>query len=361
MPDEQRPPFEQWLGQSLTSTADVNRALNDLYRSAAGGACHALRGRIRLPSVVPGFAVVLHEVWPQPEDDVIDMKGKGRMYSARFIRKLADMAGLSVVRVRRLDDDSDPNVRESEVTIEGRDLTGRSRRWVGTYELDLRDGGARADAAGRGLRDKRQHIAQAATTGAMCRAIVDALAIRRGFKAGDEAVWLPMILPNLEVHLESASPAVRDAITLQALSAVMGTFGPAPEPPPAMPAPGADDMGPIVDDPDGPDGMPYDPDEPDETPFNDAPPKSAAPSNDAPPKSAGPPDPEPQSAAEAQEPAPSNDAPDGDRDINDAEKDKLKSLGLYRKAILAKVGWDAGRPVKLSEFKAVIEQFGGSA
>lgn len=361
---QQQPSYLQWVGRHLTTANEANQALIELYQAAAQGHCHALRGRIRLASVLPGFAVVIHEIVPTP-DDITKMGGKGAIYNARFVRKVADMAGLSQVRSRRLDGDRDPYLREVEVTLTGRDLTGRERSWVGTYELDLRDGSPRSEAALRArsreknLEDKRSHITQACTTGAYCRAVVDALALQRGgFEArgNKDPIWLPLYLPVLEIHLQGASPAVRDAITLQALSAVMGVYGPAAQaqpaaPPPAEePEPEVQDQGPADDYDDSGEGYDPDGDAYEDPPFDD--PQPEAPAPPPPPPE---PDPEPAPAPPPQE---RDDNPD--RPISADEKAKLESLGVYRQAMLAKCGWTKGHPVTLAVYREAIKRFGGA-
>jgi hypothetical protein len=280
---------------------------------------------------VPGTALVVHELKPIPDVDVQDMSGKGVLYKASFLRVLADTAGIHTIATRRMDDESDAHRCDMEVAVEAVDLLLRRSQFVGRYELDLRDGSERANTlqgrAARMLSEKRQHITSQATTGAWCRAVVDALALRRGFPK-DEAngIWLPIYVPRVEVHAPSAPPGVAEEISRAAVAQLYGLPGlvaapavpaaPAPEPAPQLPPPEVDtDQDPAAHD--------------DPVPFADEPPEDVPPAEDT------------------------------SRPITPEEEAHLRSLGCWSQKILKRCGWTDGRP-SLAVYRQAVAMFGGA-
>lgn len=323
----------------ITDADEANAALRAIYKCAADSECIVARGRVRIPSIMPGFALVFHRMLPGP-DDIIDMGRGTSVYKSRYIRQIAESAGLSVSETRRCDGGTDPWLREVEVTLTGYDLLTRARQWRGRYEADFRDGSARLAGLPDGMvKGKRQHILSLAETGAYCRAVVAALAIPRGFQDGNNADIF-MIIPSIEIHLASAPEAVQQAITLQALGAVMGAYGaPAPALPPPAPSP-APVLPPPIDD-----EIP----EPefDEIPFDE---------------DGMLPDEDPEDVLDIHAPAENPNRP-----ITQAEHKKLNDLGCYRQTTLKAHGWDSNpgpdgrrKPITLATFNSILAQYGGN-
>jgi len=324
-----------------TDTEAANAALVELYKAAARQECHVTGGRVRIPCLVPGTALVVHELHPVGDVDVEDMRRKGVIYKASFLRTLANTAGIRMVRTQRMDDDTDPHLRDVEVAVEVVDLLLRRSQLVGRYELDLRDGSDRAQGMQQGmLKSKREHISSLAATGAYCRAIVEALAIRRGFKSEERNLaWLPVYVPRVEVHAASAPP---DMLAAMSMAAIQQIYGLPPQPvahqalpsPPAVqalpfaPASGdlGDDMIDVGADPDTFGGAD------DEVPFAD----------DTLPEDVPPPE-------------------DDSRPITDQEQAHLQQIGCWKRSVLKGCGWseDDGRPT-LAVYRKAIEMFGGA-
>ena len=308
------------LNTPITDAARANEALIAAYRADADGLAIAARGRVRLSSIIPGFALVIHEIYPT-EADVQQLGKRGFAYKASFLRRLLDSAGLSIVAEDRRDDGTDPRLREFEVTLEGVDLQLQRRRWTGRYELDLRDGNARAAAIKnqRMLDEKLQHINQLAATGALTRAIVEALAIQRGFQTAADAMR-PILLPSMTIYAAGAPPEVQAQITAAAIGAAFGAFGPTPAA--TLPAPQPVSLPPtttmISATPAGLEPPIGD----DDVPFAD---------DDA-------------AAADAV----------ADRPITDAERAELEARKLWRRDLLSQAGWSGEGPVPVSVYHRMI-------
>lgn len=328
---QQQNHLDALLGACQRPYPNVDRAnaiLGDLYAAAARGEIIVARGRVRLPTILDGFALVLHVIWPEPGQDLTDAKSKGWLYRAAFLRRLLDVSGLRIDETKRMDDGSDPNLRAFRVTVTGKDLLHRQRQWIGDYELDLRDGSARDGMKATQMREKRTHISQLAATGAMTRAVVDALAIDRGFKTVEEATRA-VVIPTIALHVESASESVRGMISQAAVLAEFGMFGPATQRPAAIDAPparaalespsaGTDDDEPFLDD-DIPDDLPDD-----DVPFG-------GPGDDEPPAS-----------------------PEPDRPITAAEQQELKDRGLWQAERLMQFGYSGKGKVMLSTYRGIL-------
>ncbi len=368
------PAIMNLIATPITDVRQANELLAHLYTLAANKAAHVARGRSRISSIIPGFALVVHEVWPVTEgqdNDITDMGGKGKMYRSTFMRTLAQTAGLRVKHSVRIDDGRHPHLAAFEVVLSGQDLAMRPRQWVGNYELDLRDGSSRLEGlageelaaaakrkGGGGLKmmiEKRNHIVSLAETGAFCRAVVDALSIQRGFR-NIQPLALPIYIPTIELHTEPAPDEMRQAMGMAALGAMMGWGPPAqpaalptqrqnlPAPAPTAPAAaGSGLQNDIIDE----DGFPVD-DEPDDGdhPFEDEPDDSdeepEAPADDTPPDdppAGGPPD---------------------DPQITNAQKEELKELGCWRKGCFFDLGWKEGQPVTESMYVALKKKYGGA-
>lgn len=334
MSDQYQHLLSTYVQRPLTDPKTINDALTEAYQCAYNGACHVLRGRVRVPDILPGFAFVLHRIVPLPgrDGDLVKMGGKGTMYRASFLRSLADTAGIRHTSTTRCDDRTDGHLAEYEVVLEGTDLLMRARKWMSRYQLDLRDGSPRADQimtrakttddGQRTLDEKRTFITQQAETGAYTRAMTEALAIQRGFKNGDLAA-LDIILPSVEIHAAAASPAQRERMADMAMARMMGAWGPAPAAPapPPPPAPSFDDI------PEEP--APVD----EEHPFHD------------------------------EDDEPWDEPPEEvvDRPINDDEKEYLKRIGVYTKPTLRDLGWQEGQPVMLSVYQRAVAEYGGAS
>lgn len=317
------PPWAKDVNVPITDTARANAVLRDLAVESARGNCRLARGRTHLAGLIPGHALVIHELWPT-EGDIQDMKRKGATYKAMYMRQIADVAGIRAAPggIRRIDDGRDQHLVHMEVTICGRDLNMRHSEWSGSYLLDVRDGSARVSELTPGdLKSKREHIVTLAETGAFSRAVVSALSLARSSKVLAE-LYLPILIPVIEIHLASAAPEVQQAVSLAAIQASMGIFGPSAgmrqtARTEALPAPAADD-------PDDGDGS--DPPEDDELPFDEEPPEDA----------------------------------DFDRPITKEEQEKLHGFGVWRKPILKEHGWQGEGQVMLSTYNALVEKFGGA-
>lgn len=340
----------------IIDAGTANNVLAWLYGEANAGRAVVTGGRVRIPFIMPGMAMVIHRVEPQQRvdgknsgADITDMYGKGLMYSATFMRKLANIVGLSTISSSRCDNGSEPYLREFECVVGGMDLLMRKRQWIGRYELDLREGGAREgsvmstraskDIQTKQIREKREHVAQIAETGAFCRACVEALSIPRSLKDVQDP-WVPVFVPTIELHAATASPEVLNAMAHAAVSAMMGSFGPPPAPtaysrpaPMAAPqqAPPMDGFEPMEEPVEGEDFPPLEDEDP---PFAD-------------------------NAHPQEAPAPAADDPD--RPITDEEKVAIEQLGAWKQPILKECGWPGtGRPTK-AVHDAILAKFGGAS
>jgi hypothetical protein len=316
--------LRDYIRVPITDARAANAALGAMYQAASEGRCTVARGRVYIPSLVPGFALVVHALYPTAED-LTPISGKS-MWKATFMRLLLDTAGLRIARSDRRDDDRNPARREYEVTVEGIDLMMHRRQWIGTYELDLTEGGARASGMGEGqYKSKLHHISQLAATGALLRAIVDALAIPRNFDS-KQAAMRPVLVPCMEVHAASAPPEVQAMMTTAAIHAVMGAYGPAPAP--ALPAVPAPPPGLPAGEHPPSDPIPFD----DETPFL------------------------PDDEFE-----PPLDDLESERVVTREEMEELKAIGALKKSVLGALGWPGGdAPIRKAVFDKAMAKYGGT-
>jgi hypothetical protein len=322
MSEESNRPVDELAWETVTDPKRANYVLSRLYTDAADGNSYVARGRVRISDIIPGFAMAVHEV--RPTDDDVTNK-KPFIYRASFLQQLAATAGLRTVQVERCDDGSRPLVREYECTLAGLDLAFRNRTWKGRYELDLRDKSARVVAitSDKQLGSKRQHMNQICATGAFSRAVIEALALRRGCadpQAGRrDDLFKPIYIPSMELHAASAPQVVRDAMSLGAAQAVLGIYGA-----PSVPAAPAPELPP-------PDDEPFEPY--DEVPFEA----------------------EDGAVDEPMPPPP----PEADRLITAAEAEEIKAAGITQTE-LQEVGWDGEWPCRLSTYKRVMKAYGGA-
>lgn len=313
----------------ITDTEEANAALQQLYEAAYDGKAVVARGRVRIPYIMEGFALTIHCLHPVPDEDIVDMGNKGRIYSASFLHRVADVAGVRVVRSHRTDRGDEQYLREFECVVTCQDLLMRQRQAIGRYELDLTDGSARATAAKKGLNGMREHINARAETGAFCRAIVEALAIPRSFKR--DIIYDALVyVPSMEIHAGSAGPEVRQAMAMAAVNAQMGAFGPpqqyraAPEPAPQP------EKFTGQTEPQGYPSLP--PDE--QTPFPD---------NDAP----------------VDDTAPEPPAPDPPANCSKEQIEELKRVGCYKQGMLKEMGWSGQGSVTVDVFQRAMAKYGG--
>lgn len=337
MPTDRHPVMDL-VRRPITDAAEANQALNALYSMAANKDCVAARGPQYLGQIMPGFALVLVDVWPD-EDDVLDMKKKGWLYRGTFLRRLMDVMGLRITSTVRCDDGLEPHRREYEVAVEGADLRLTRRVWRGSYELDLRDGSTRAnDLKAAMLREKRTHITSQAETGALSRAILAALAIPRGYNGNDaeNRIYSPIIVPVMELNAATASDEVRQAMSLAAVQSAIGAYGPAPEPPRIQHAPPA----------------PYVPSDDPEDDLGEV---------DEPPLADEDEGPTPEVDAPVDDEPPLDDTNDPERAITAQEKAKLKEIGAFKQSILKGLGWSGEGHVSKRVYDAALAEYGGAS
>ena len=334
---------DSYVGIPITDVRKANLALQDMYMGAVNGNCVVARGRVRLPDIMPGFALVVHQIYPDPDlkdgNDIVNMGGKGKMYSASFLREVAEVACVRTLATKRTDDASDPFLRGFEVVVGGMDLLLRNRQSIGRYELDLRDGSPRIEAldANGNIRDKakarrdaREHIESKAATGAFCRAVVELLALPRSNKK-TKIEGVPLYIPNLEMHAASAPPEVRAAMAIGAIQAVMGAFGPMARQAPQLPAPNS---APALGPPAAAEEVPPNDEWGDEPPFVE-------------------PDPEPEYDLPPDDSA-------VDSPITDQQKQQLNELGCWKQSVLKELGWPGQGKVTQAIYHAAMKEYGGA-
>jgi hypothetical protein len=207
----------------FTDKDEVNAMLDQLRALHEAGKC-ILTTNETVSSILPGWAVVINKIVPNPEIDTSFIPG-GKIYSASFLRKFAHVAGIEKKSSQRLDGNNHPHIRSFSVTVQGKDLRGSERHAIGISDLDLSDGAVRADVSNdkkkKALQIKRTNITTVAETGAFCRAVCDFAGIRRQVKNG----VVPWFVPTLELHAESMPQAMKEALSLAAMQAKMGVFG----------------------------------------------------------------------------------------------------------------------------------------
>jgi hypothetical protein len=212
-----------------------------------------------LPTVqvrqVNPFLVPDMEVVQLKESDIYhsnDMKDGEYAPTANGLGKLADVAGVSVLDSRRMDDGKDPDVVEWRVEIEMITPSGRPRRAMGSKRIDLHQLATGWSAAR--LAKAREHLVANAETKALNRALRGVLSLHGAYRK----VELLKPFAILRYVPDMSQPEVRQAFLGQLVPAADRLYGPAngeqpkqltssevetaPEAPEEDPAPARDDV-----------------------------------------------------------------------------------------------------------------------
>jgi hypothetical protein len=323
----------------FTDAGKANACLMELYQKHAKGEAIVARGQVRVGSILPGFAIVVHKVTPR-QGDLTPMYGKGDIYSAVFMKTLKDMSGMRTVVSERIDDGARPHFRMWRVRLEGMDLVGRMRSYEGTYELDLSDQSSRAeDIMGKppkrgeseeqrrarcwkNLCDMRTHITTRAETGAMSRAVVEALSLKRSLNDLKNKL-VPIYIPTLDFHAETASEEVRAAMSMGAVQAMLGAWGPPPAPREVPPQEQR-----FEEEPEPDPEIPYDgPDASDE----------------------------PRAESEEMPPPPADPT-----FVSPEQVDRMKAWGCWTHEMLKELGWSGEGKVSVEIFERARAEYGGA-
>ncbi len=155
------------------------------------------------------------------------------------LQKIMAAAGVQVLARTRVDDRSDPNYCDMEITLAVRDYDGTFRQVVAGKEVDLRDGSPETvkpekDAGGRktgrvvpldasALGDKRRHIQSLAETKAMYRALRKILQLRQKYTRAE--LERPFVIPKLVPNLDPGDPDQKRALIAMATGAETRLFG----------------------------------------------------------------------------------------------------------------------------------------
>lgn len=226
--------------RSLATTADSVEALQENLGELKAKGYRVLAPMVAVPSIPPMAQV---SFVPVRIDPTVDQKGVGRecyrnpawckenelAYGKIALQKLANAAGLQVVESKRVDDRTDPDFWEWEVTVEGQDLDGFPRRVTARKEVDLREGrpetmkpewvneGGRKRKTGRqvpiddtALAQKRLHAASNAETKAKLKAIREFFDLPHAEKI--EEIRKPIVIPRLVGKLDESDPDVKAAL-----------------------------------------------------------------------------------------------------------------------------------------------------
>jgi len=123
--------------------------------------------------------------------------GQGKAPSKSALNQIAAAAGIEWEDVERLDDFSMPNFAATKAIAYAPDpATGQRRKYVAQYQLDLRDGSARAEDLSSGmLKSKRTHIGPLADTGARLRVIRDVTGMRQDLS--DQECAQPFVIVSV--------------------------------------------------------------------------------------------------------------------------------------------------------------------
>jgi hypothetical protein len=176
---------------------------------------------------------------PEVYKDARFCEGNERALGGVALQKIAAAAGVQIIDRRRLDDRSDPNYCEMEITIGMRDFDGTQRQVIKGKEMDLRDGAPETlkpekDGNGRktgkmvpyeasALADKRRHIQSHAETKAFYRALRTILSIKQKYTLKELA--LPFVVPKLVPALDPNDPDQKRALIGMAVGGEAALFG----------------------------------------------------------------------------------------------------------------------------------------
>jgi len=161
------------------------------------------------------------------------------------LSKIAAAAGAEITKRSRLDDRTDPNYCEIEVTVSIRDFDGVTRTATKAKSLDLNDGAPEAmkPEKKKGPRDKwamktgnmipldpsalankRAHIQSHTETKAFYRALRLLLSIKQKYTLDE--LSKPFVIPKLIPNLDPSDPDQKQALIASALGKEELLFGP---------------------------------------------------------------------------------------------------------------------------------------
>lgn len=236
----------------LTSTAIQKVEVLKKAFEALREACNLLSPVASVDHIMPMHQVSLRAVML---DSSVDQNGNGAdcYRDPRFCKagevalgknalmKLMAGAGVQVVDRQRLDDRSDPNYCEVQVTLAVRDFDGTMRQMMATKEMDLRTGSPETlkpekvnnEKTGRmipfddsALSDKRRHIQSHAETKAIERGLRAIFALKQKYTVDE--LKRPFVVPKLVANLDPSDPETKTALIQHALSGETRLYGPPP-------------------------------------------------------------------------------------------------------------------------------------
>lgn len=170
------------------------------------------------PYLVPDIEVV-----QLSETDIYhdsQMANNGHAPTARGLSKLADVAGITMLDSRRMDNGKDPDVVEWRVEVEMTTPAGRTRKAFGTKRIDLHQlAKGWTDAR---LAKAREHLVAMAETKAFNRAIRAVLSLHGSYPK--QELLRPFAV--LRYVPDMSHPDVRKVFLNQLLPAASQVFGP---------------------------------------------------------------------------------------------------------------------------------------
>jgi hypothetical protein len=189
------------------------------------------------PYLVPDIDAV--QLDPNPEAGHIyhDPQMKAGHYGPTKVglRLLAQVAGITTIASRRIDDGRDPDFVEWQVEIEMVQPSGRPIRGIGTKNVDLRPHMTKGWTAER-LAKAHEHMASNAESKAMNRAIRSILSLRPSYPQRELAKPFAILryVPDM------THPEVRARFLDMVAPTTAQLYGPGPDAAPKLVGPGAD-------------------------------------------------------------------------------------------------------------------------
>ena len=164
--------------------------------------------------------------------------------NARGLSKLADVAGITMLDSRRMDDGKDPDVVEWRVDVEMTAPSGRTRHAIGSKRIDLHQLATGWTAAR--LAKAREHLVANAETKAFNRAIRAVLSLHGSYPKAQ--LLKPFAV--LRYVPDMSHPEVRKAFLNQLVPASAQAFGPVQDAAPQLTSSGDIDIAPEAPDED---------------------------------------------------------------------------------------------------------------
>lgn len=202
------------------------------------------------PYLVPDIEAVLLDPNPDGGDIYHDPQMKSGHYGPTKVglRKLAQVAGITTISSRRVDDGRDPDYIEWQVEIEMVQPSGRPIRGFGTKQVDLRPAATKGWTP-QAITKAHEHMVANAESKALNRAIRSILSLRPSYPQRELAKPFAILryVPDM------THPEVRERFLDMVAPATQQLYGPEPTIAPRQVGPGADsgiDRAPVVTDDD---------------------------------------------------------------------------------------------------------------